>query len=132
MFPIYEGTLSGDDWPPYIFSAKTPTTITNYSCVVQADVRDNVKVRSVWAVVYPPNYTPPATGQELQVETLPTFLLSSVANGDFYAGEYPGFTQPGVYRIIIQAEDNDGLVARPVEIVVTVAESKLFLPLIKR
>lgn len=126
----YEGTLSGDDWPPYIFSAKAPTTITNYSGVVQADVRDNVKVRSVWAVVYPPNYTPPPTGQELQVETLPTFLLSSIANGDFYAGEYPGFTQPGVYRILIQAEDNDGLVARPVEIVVTVADSKLFLPLI--
>lgn len=127
----YEGTLSGDDWPPHIFAVQGPTTITNFKGVVQADVRDNVKVRSVWAVVYPPDYQPPATGQELQAETLPTFLLSSVANGDFYAGEYTGFTQPGVYQIVIHAEDNDDLVARPVVIEVNTG-SQNFLPIIER
>jgi hypothetical protein len=127
----YEGTLSGDDWPPHIFSAQGPTTITNFKGVIQADVRDNVKVRSVWAVVYPPDYQPPATGQELQAETLPTFLLSSVANGDVYAGDYPGFTQPGLYRIVIHAEDSDGLVARPVVIEVNTG-SQVFLPAVTR
>jgi hypothetical protein len=31
-----------------------------------------------------------------------------------FADKYTGFTQAGVYRIIIHAEDNEGLAARPV------------------
>ncbi len=107
----YAGTFSSDDWPPHIFTVQPPTLINNFKGVIQADVRDNQQVRQVWAVVYPPDYTPPVTGQELQPEVLPTFLLTPVDNGSLYAGEFTGFTQTGVYRIVVQAEDADGLVA---------------------
>ena len=127
----YAGTFSSDDWPPHIFAVQMPAAINNFSGVIQADVRDNQQVRQVWAVVYPPDYTPPTTGQELQPEVLPTFLLTPVDNGSLYAGEFTGFTQTGLYRIVVQAEDADGLVARPVVIEVS-AGSKLFLPLVNR
>jgi len=126
----YAGTL-GDDWPPYIFAAQGPSALTNFSGVLQADVRDNQSVREVWAVVYPPDYTPPPTGDVLQAETQPTILLSRVENGDLWRGTYTGFTQPGIYRIVIQADDNEGLKARPFVIEVN-AGSRVFLPLVRR
>ena len=89
-------------------------------------MRDDVKVRQVWGVVYPPSYQPPPTSQELLPEVLPTFLFTDLGNNQF-AGKYTGFTEPGVYRIIIQAEDNEGLKARPVVIEVN-AGSGAFLP----
>ncbi|MDQ3248218.1 MAG: hypothetical protein M3Q45_03305, partial [Chloroflexota bacterium] len=82
----YAGTFSSDDWPPHIFSVQPPVTINSFGGVIEADVRDNQSVRQVWAVVYPPDYTPPARGQQLQAETLPTFLLTPVDNGTRYAG----------------------------------------------
>jgi hypothetical protein len=126
----YAGTL-GSEWPPHIFSVQPPAAISNFRGVLVADVRDNVQVRQVWAIVYPPDYTAPPTGQELQAETLPTFLLTPLDNGNRYAGEFTGFTQAGVYRIVVQAEDNDGLVARPVVIEVRTGR-QVFLPLVKR
>lgn len=57
----------------------------------------------------------PPAGQELQAEVPPTFLLSEQGNNQF-AGKYTGFTQAGLYRIILHAEDNDGLAVRPVVI----------------
>lgn len=127
----YAGTFGSDDWPPHIFSVQGPITIANFKGVIQADVRDNQKVRQVWAVVYPPDYTPPPTGQSLQAETLPTFLLTPVDNGNLYAGEFTGFTQVGRYHLVVQAEDQDGLVARPVVIEVN-AGSRVFLPMVRR
>ncbi|MEZ4867554.1 MAG: C13 family peptidase [Caldilineaceae bacterium] len=127
----YEGTLGGDDWPPYIFAANQNGSIDNASGEIRVDVRDNVKVRTVWAVIYPPDYTPPDTQQELQAESLPTILLATTNNGDIYSGIYPGFTQNGIYRIVVHAEDNDGLVAHPVEIEVNVG-NKVYLPLVIR
>ncbi len=125
----YPGTLD-DPWPPHIFSVTPPTAIANFTGEVRADVRDDVKVSLVWGVVYPPDYTPPPADQELQPEVLPTFLLSDQGDNQF-AGQYTGFTQAGVYRIILHAEDNDGLKARPLVIEVN-AGSQVFLPIIKR
>jgi hypothetical protein len=127
----YAGTLPGNDWPPHIFQVIGPTAITNFSGEIRADVRDDVKVDQVWAVVYPPDYQPPTTSQELLPEVLPTFVLSPLNNGSLYAGKFTGFTQPGVYRIVVQAKDNDNLVARPVVIEVN-AGSQIFLPLMVR
>ncbi len=110
---------------------QTPSSITNASGVIRADVRDDVKVSQVWAVVYPPDYVPPVTSQELQAETLPSFNLTATGAEDFYAGVYPGFTQAGVYRIVVQALDNNGLVATPRTIEVRVG-SQLFLPMVNR
>ncbi|MEZ4866388.1 MAG: C13 family peptidase [Caldilineaceae bacterium] len=123
----YAGTLTSDDWPPYIFAVQGPTTIANFSGQIEADVRDNVGVRQVWAVVYPPDYTPPPTAEELQAEVLPTFLLTPIDDGTRYAGKYTGFTQSGTYRIIVQAEDGEGLKAKPVVLEVNTG-AQLFLP----
>lgn len=93
-------------------------------------MRDDVKVRLVWGVVYPPSYTPPPTGQELQPEVLPTFLFADLGENRF-AGEFSGFTEAGVYRIVVQAEDNEGLKARPVVIEFNTG-SQIFLPVVSR
>jgi hypothetical protein len=124
----YVGTLGGD-WAPHIFSVQPPTTITNASGTIHADVRDDVKVSQVWAVVYPPDYQPPSDRRELQAETLPTFNLTPTGAPDIYAGVYPGFTQAGSYRIVVYATDNEGLSAFPRAITVG---SALYLPVIGR
>ncbi|MEZ4866390.1 MAG: C13 family peptidase [Caldilineaceae bacterium] len=123
----YPGTFD-DPWPPHIFRVDPPIAIANFTGEIRADVRDDVKVSQVWGVVYPPDYTPPSVSQQLQREVLPTFLLSDLGGNEF-AGQYTGFTQPGRYRIVVQAEDNEGLKARPVVIEVN-AGSRLFLPLV--
>ncbi len=125
----YPGTFD-DPWPPHIFTVQSPSAVINYTGELRADVRDDVKVRQVWGIVYPPSYQPPPTGQELQPEVLPTFLFSDLGNNQF-AGQYTGFTEAGVYRVLVQAEDNEGLQARPMFIEV-MAGSKLFLPLVAR
>ena len=125
----------GDNWAPHIFEAQPPDVVISSSGVITADVRDNQKVRLVWAVVYPPDYEPPATQQVLQPETLDNFILSATGNDDQYAGRFSGFTQVGRYRLLIHAEDNDGLRARPFEIDVIideVPEYHMFLPTITR
>ena len=126
----YAGTLA-PEWSPHIFAVQPPPAITNFRGTIEADVRDDAQVRQVWAVVYPPDYVPPPAGQELQPEVLPTFLLTALDNGNRYAGEFTGFTQSGTYRIIVHAEDNEGLVARPVVLEVN-AGSQLYLPLVTR
>ncbi len=128
---VYADTLAPEEWPPHIFSVTAPAAINNYRGTFRADVRDDVFVRTVWGVVYPPDYTPPATGEQLQPETLPTFLFARTGDEDIFEGLYPGFTQPGIYRIIIHAEDNRGLVARPVEVFVNTG-SRVYLPLVIR
>lgn len=48
-----------------------------------------------------------------------------------YAGAYPGFTQPGTYRIVFYAEDAGGLGATPVVVEVKGGDA-LFLPFVER
>lgn len=127
------GTLASNQWSPHIFSVTPPATIVDFSGTIRADVRDDLKVSQVWAVVYPPNYQTPTTVQELQAETLPSINLLPTGETDLYAGVYPGFTLPGTYRIVIQAADNEGLVATPREIEVVVDDGGvIFLPLVVR
>jgi hypothetical protein len=125
----FANTLAGEEWPPHIFSVTTPTTISQSRGVFRADVRDDAKVRSVWGVVYGPDYLPPPTGEQLQPEILPTFLFNPANNNDIYEGVFTGFTRTGTYRIIIHAEDNQGLMARPVEILVSTG-IRVYLPLV--
>jgi hypothetical protein len=57
--------------------------------------------------------------------------LADQGNGN-YAGLYTGFAETGPYRLVIRAEDDDGLEARPVAIAVSTASSSLYLPSIRR
>jgi len=128
------GALSTDDanenWPPFIKSASAPTTINNRRGIISAEVRDDKGVDQVWAVIYPPSYTPPQNADELTPETLPTIVLQPQGNNR-YAAEYPGFDENGLYRIVIQAKDDRLFTARPLAITVNTG-TRLFLPLVTR
>jgi hypothetical protein len=101
-----------DTWAPYIITATAPVQIMDRRGVFQAVVRDNKEVRRVWAVFYPPSYRPPASSMELVPETQPAIVLQK-QEGELYQGEFTGFDEVGRYRVVIYAEDNDGLVAQP-------------------
>lgn len=64
------------------------------------------------------------------MDKLDTLYLQ--AEGDNrYSGGYPGFAELGVYRLVIHADDADGLTAAPVVIEVNTANHG-FLPLVGR
>ncbi|MEZ4730318.1 MAG: fibronectin type III domain-containing protein [Caldilineaceae bacterium] len=102
-------------WPPYIATIQE-TTGSDGQRRVQADVRDNGAITRVWAVIYPPGYVPPASGNELAPETLDNVNLT--LEGNRYVLPAASFTQPGNYRVVIHAEDADGLRARPAVITI--------------
>jgi sugar lactone lactonase YvrE len=121
-------------WPPYIKSITTPATITNGEGVLQAEVLDNQAVRHVWAMLYPPTYNVPGSSEALvKDEDDPRIVklgLTQRSDGT-YSVTYPGFTQPGMYRLVLYAEDDEGLQARPL-VVEVYTGNRLFLPLVTR
>ena len=58
---------------------------------------------------------PPASSDEMVREVLPTGMLLDQGNG-WSAATYAGFDEIGVYRVVVYAEDYDGLEAQPVSI----------------
>ena len=111
-------------------SASPPAQVTGGRGVLRATVLDDTRVRRVWAVIYPPDYTPPPASDELVTEVMPTIVLQPGAD-NVYAAEYTGFDQQGAYRVVIYAEDEDGLPAQPVPVIVN-SGSRALLPLIVR
>ncbi len=126
----YAGTFSGDVWPPHIFAAVGPSEITQGQGVIRAEVQDDEQVDRVWAVIYPPSYRPPESGEELVSEVLPTIVLQ-VQGNDQFAATYTGFDELGVYRIVVYAEDEGGREARPVAVEVRTGWG-VYLPLVSR
>lgn len=125
-------------WPPYIASVQESAAV-NGQRQIQADVRDNGTLARVWAVIYPPGYQPPTSGNELTPDNAPKADLTLV--GDRYQLHYPGFTQLGLYRVVVHAQDSDGLQARPAVITVNTAapvggqfasNAHVYLPLVTR
>jgi hypothetical protein len=131
----YAGTLADTEWPPHIFQAAAVAPVSEQQVRLRVDVRDNGGVRQVWVVVYPPDYTPPPASQLLQPEVLTTILFTRVDNDNHWEAVVTGLTQPGRYQLIIHADDEQGLVARPVVVEVDSDVSnggKVFLPLVTR
>ena len=137
LFPLNTQAAS-QLWPPYIAALQEIASPTGQRRL-QADVRDNGAVARVWAVIYPPDYVPPVSGNELTPEDAPKAELTRVDNR--YVLDYPGFTQLGLYRLVIHAEDADGLQARPAVITINTAaaiggqvesNSTVYLPLVVR
>jgi hypothetical protein len=126
----FAGTLADDHWPPYIVAAQGPQSIIQWQGVVSATVLDDIAVRRVWAVVYPPSYQPPATSTEWVRETLPTFVLLSQGNNT-YAATYTGFNEIGLYHVMIYAEDDDHLQAQPLALEIRTGW-RVFLPILMK
>ncbi|MEZ4866399.1 MAG: fibronectin type III domain-containing protein [Caldilineaceae bacterium] len=126
----YAGTFPDEIWPPYIDEVEEPIVVENERGALRVHVLDDVGVDDVWAVIYPPSYVAPATGEELIQETLPTVKLLDQGNG-WYGAYYEGFKARGRYRIVFQADDTQGYDARPVEIEVSNGQVT-YLPLVVR
>jgi len=128
-----------DAWPPYIVKAGGPSLIKQGHGEIWAEVQDDTKVKQVRAIIYPPSYQPPAqTGNEMIQETLTTFVLTDKGKGQF-AVDYPAFTEKGLYRVVLYAEDEFGSEAQPLTITFPVdplptptPTHAIYLPLIKK
>ena len=126
---LYPGTLCSDadcPWPPYIAQTAISPAAQLGPRAIRAQVLDDETVRRVWAVIYPPSYTPPQPDEEMAGETLPTLVLPDQGNG-WYGALYTGFSEFGRYRVVIYAEDNDLLEAQPAALEVRTG-GRLFLP----
>ena len=136
----YAGTLGTETlWPPYIAQVTAPESLAENSGQISAEVRDDRGVSHVWAVVYPPSYVPSRSeeGNELLDEDLEQIRLTHKGD-DIYRGRAYNFTESGTYRIAIHADDDHGLLARPVVVEFNTAFVRgpsglhVFLPLISR
>jgi hypothetical protein len=92
-----------------------------------ADVSSAIGGLEVWAVIVPPDYTPPSvTGDyDTPVDELPKVFLvdedeDKVLDGK-YEGTYSDFTYNGVYKVIFYAKDaeNNLVKTAPVNITIT-------------
>jgi len=60
--------------------------------------------------------------------TVPTVTLTA-SGGGLYSVAYNGFTEAGPYRVVVHAQDDEGLIARPKAIG---EQHRLYLPLLLR
>ncbi|MBV7329206.1 SMP-30/gluconolactonase/LRE family protein [Chloroflexi bacterium TSY] len=129
----FAGTFPDDVWPPYIVQVE-PIVVKNGRGRLRIEVRDDVQVDDVWAVIYGPDYTPPVESDALIQDTLPTAKLLDQGN-NWYGAFYDGFNQSGIYRIVLHAEDNQGSLARPMVIEIKVGGQNghhIFLPIVSQ
>ena len=112
----FAGTLDDAPWPPYIASISLKPK-EDGTVIISADVRDDSKVISVIALIYPPSYRAPTEGDSLVIEDpsmiQPVTLPDQLKDNQF-AATFSGFVERGSYRIVFIATDNAGLKARPV------------------
>ena len=128
------GSLTGGDlWQPYVVWGEVRSTdlVDRHSAPAEiwAEVRDDRGVQSVLAVIYPPSYQAPTSGDEL-VAGPPPITLQARGN-DRYAGTYGDFREIGEYHIFLYALDTDGLHSPPKAIHFSNG-SRVFLPLLHR
>jgi uncharacterized repeat protein (TIGR01451 family) len=108
----YAGTLDESQWPPHIAWA----VVDQGAGTIQAEVQvaAGKVVSAVWALVYPPSYEPPESGEDLEAESVPPVGLSDPDEDGVYTAPF-SFAEPGTYRVVIYAADTTGLDARPRE-----------------
>ena len=110
--------------------------ISGETGTIRADVRDDVSVLDVSAVVYKPSYTPPNPGEteEIVQEDLPSVDLRDLDGDGIYSALYEGFDEPGSYRIVLYAIDGEGIEGRPLAIETQLGGKsyQLYLPAIRR
>jgi hypothetical protein len=124
----FAGAFADDKWPPYVKEFEV-RNLDQGQGEIWAEVWDDVSVLGVWAVVYPPSYRLPTSSDALVPSPLPAALFSQGSNQ--YGILYPSFDEIGEYRIVIYAQDNEGLQARPKEILARTGWP-VYLPLLLR
>lgn len=119
---------SDDQFAPFIAVAKLEHI--QGQDWVRAVVTDNVGIKYAWATIYPPSYIAPSTQEELVIDAVHPVTLTAGSLMNYEVGLMP-FGEVGVYRIVITAEDINGLRARPVVLSVPNGQH-LFLPVIQK
>jgi hypothetical protein len=104
-----------ENWPPHITQAEV-RNLTRNQGDIWATAHDDKNVDGMWAVVYPPSWRPAEPGGELIV---PPKRILLPPGSDGYGGQYT-FDEIGQYRIVLHAEDNENLLARPQELEVSI------------
>ncbi len=127
----FAGTFPDEVWPPFIAEVQEITPDEAGRAVLRAQVRDDVDVDRVWAVIYPPTYKAPTESEELVQEVLPTTVLLDQGN-DWYGARFDGFREQGTYRVVFFADDNQGSNARPVSVNVRFGANTIYLPLVSK
>ncbi len=130
----YAGTFAANEkLPPYIAWGNGPTTVVDRKGELTAKITDDVPngKLTVKAIIYKPSYITPTTTESLVAEydTLSKAILEDSDKDNIYRGLYEGFNEMGTYRIVIYAEDEDGLQSRPQEIFVSTG-TQVYLPII--
>ncbi|MCB0130671.1 MAG: hypothetical protein KDD78_07475, partial [Caldilineaceae bacterium] len=135
------GTFPPSRWPPFIAEVDETIQVEDGVALIRARVVDDEDGVSVHAVIYGPGYKAPTTGEEMILES--TQVLQTVVlldqGKDWYGVNYPGFRDPGTYRIVIYAQDRSGTQGQPrtIDLVVEgipspLDETNLYLPLLRR
>ena len=105
-------------------SGTSPRTFIDAGTVrtFYADISYTGDIDRVWAVVLPPEYTPPpvSQGMEAQVAALPAFDLTDPDKNGRYEGVYGNFTYSADYRITFYAQDDSGNISFSPATIVTV------------
>jgi uncharacterized repeat protein (TIGR01451 family) len=123
------GVPQADEWAPHIVQVNV-TGVGDGMVEIWAQVEDDESVKWAWAVVYPPSDLEPVPGEEFRTEPLPVTLQPR--GYDWYGGLHMPFEEPGEYRIVVYAQDGDGLEARPEEFRVQVVSWPVYLPVVVR
>jgi hypothetical protein len=118
------GHLPDGEWIPYVVQVEV-RGLEGGRGEIWAEVRDDVGVDDVWAVVYPPSYVSPQPSDELVAEPLPVTLHAQ--GNDWYGGLYGAFDEAGLYQVIVYATDEGALKSRPRKIEVRTGWS-MYLP----
>ncbi len=134
---LFKPTYSDDDlfqpaYPPQIFEARPPDTITQGSGIIKAKTlaqAEDSSLERVWAIIYPPSYEPPEPSNEMaHITGVPSVEFTPDPNSDqenWYEATYTDFTEVGVYYIVVQAKDSDGYYAMPKRIAVPISSPDL-------
>jgi hypothetical protein len=124
--------------PPVIDTATTGTIVNGQT--LAARVRDDLGVSSVRVEIFPPGYMPPAPSADstTRVLNVPTATMaSSPMSNTLFTINYNGFTQTGIYKLVIYAIDLEGNQALPFTTQLTVTsgvtlDPLVYLPLVRR
>lgn len=91
---------------PWIAQVSSSRQIKNYTSVITATIYDDGNLAEVWGEVYPPSYQVPDVPGSVTLIDVPQMRLRP-SGGNLYTGTYGGFTEVGLYRVVIYARDDD-------------------------
>ncbi len=119
------------NFPPFIQNLLPPPPLRTNTGNIETTVLDDENVAQVFAIIYPPSYTPAVTsGGVVDDRKLARIELTAQGN-NLYRGVYNTFVEAGDYRVVVSAIDNTGQISEPR--VITIRRlANIYLPLLIR